>query len=238
MSCDHVSTLSSRCILSCFPLFLICLVSLVAVPVPSLNASVGAWIHKGPSTTNIHALAIDTNASQTIYVGTSEDGIFKSTDGGGRWIQCGIVEDIFSLYDGGLIPDVREIVIDPASSQTIYAAAGGRGILKSTDGGSNWVLRYLSWDIRTIALDAAHPQTIYAGQYDTGISKSTDGGGTWRAMNNGLTDTRILSLAIDPALPQTVYASTEIAGMFKSTDGGTQWASFDMGFSGTFTNLS
>ena len=53
---------------------------------------------------------------------------------------------------------------------------------------------------------------------------STDGGEDWRAVNTGLTDTRVHALAIDPMTPATLYAGTYGGGVFKSTNGGGDWS--------------
>ena len=74
-------------------------------------------------------------------------------------------------------------------------------------------------------------QTLYAGTLG-GVFKSVDGGANWNAVNNGLTNTSILSLAIDPGMSQTLYAGTQ-GGLFKSTGGGVSWSEVSSGLIST-----
>jgi hypothetical protein len=70
-------------------------------------------------------LAINPVTSQTIYAGTSDNGIFKSTDGGGSWVP---------VNSGLTYTYILSLAIDPLTPQTIYAVTNG-GVFKSTDGG-------------------------------------------------------------------------------------------------------
>jgi photosystem II stability/assembly factor-like uncharacterized protein len=82
------------------------------------------------------SVAVDPSAPNTLYVRASQTfvppfalgGIFKSTDGGLSWTQIA----------GDFIDNLRQIVVDPRSPKTLYAA--GRGVWISRDGGFNWSL--------------------------------------------------------------------------------------------------
>jgi len=52
-------------------------------------------------------------------------------------------------------------------------------------------------------------------------------------MNNGLTNTNILSIAIDPTNSQIIYAGTDGGGVYKSTNGGANWAKMNNGLTNT-----
>ena len=71
---------------------------------------------------------------------------------------------------------------------------------------------------------------------DGGAARSTNAAASWAAINNGLTDSTILSLAVDPttpSVPSIVYAGTNMSGVFKSTNGGGNWTAINSGL----TNL-
>ena len=127
------------------------------------------WISIGPDGGDIYALAIDPSTPQTIYAGTYDDGVFKSTNGGTSWtpITSGLTETyIYSL------------AINPKAPQTIYAGAGG-GIFKSTNGGTSWtqVSSGLTSNIvYSLAINPSNPQIVYAGSRGDGVFKSTNGG--------------------------------------------------------------
>jgi photosystem II stability/assembly factor-like uncharacterized protein len=92
--------------------------------------------------------------------------------------------------------------------------------------------------IRTLAIDPTTPSTIYAGvsngaiAYDPafpliplgdGVFKSADGGASWTAINDGLSNLRVVAIVIDPQSPATLYVGVEAGGVFKSSNGGASW---------------
>jgi photosystem II stability/assembly factor-like uncharacterized protein len=118
---------------------------------------------------------------------------------------------------------VTTLVIDPSSTQTLYAGTESSGVFKSADGGANWVAAGLpNTFVRALAIDPSSPQTLYAGTYGDGVFKSTDGGANW--VKTSLPNfTYVHTLVIDPSSTQILYAGTRSNGMFKSTDGGANW---------------
>jgi photosystem II stability/assembly factor-like uncharacterized protein len=171
----------------------------------------------------VAALVIDPSTLQTVYAGSPEDGVFKSTDGGNNWITLNV---------GLTSPYIYALAIDPVAPLTLYAGTNVAGVFKSTDGGSNWVAINtglpITW-ISALAIDPSEPQTLYASSYNGGIFKSTDGGNNWIAANTGLTSADVYALAIDPSAPQTLYAGSYHGGVFKSTDGGGGWNAINTG---------
>ena len=192
-------------------------------------------------TGNIAALAIDPVTPTTLYAGTCDRGLFKSTDGGASWTATGLTNI-----------SVSALAIDPKMPTTLYAGAvtvdcatGAllppveAGVFKSTDGGASWGYIGPYQVVYALAIDPQTPTTLYAGTYwevfkstDGGATWSTDGGATWSA--TGLFS--VQTLAIDPVTPTTVYAGTAFAspegwpgfawegGVFKSTDAGATWS--------------
>ncbi len=97
----------------------------------------------------------------TLYAGTRDGGVFKSTDGGGNW----------SAVNTGLGDTwVTSLAIDPMTPTTIYAGTEN-GVFKSIDGGESWNSinngsLYL-YKIKSLTIDSAMPTTLYAGtDYD------------------------------------------------------------------------
>jgi len=133
---------------------------------------------------------------------------------------------------------VYVLVIDPTSTQTVYAGTLGRGLFKSTNGGSSWSAinsGLTDGYIDSLVIDPATPQTMYAGT-DFCLHKSTNGGDTWIAVNSGLTGASVNSLAFDPTSPQTIYAGTGNGnGVYKSTNGGSSWSVANIGLA--YTNV-
>jgi hypothetical protein len=68
-------------------------------------------------------LAIDPATPATLYAGTSGDGVFKSTNGGGNWTAANT---------GLTNTDVNTLAIDPATPTTLYAGTHGGGVFVVT----------------------------------------------------------------------------------------------------------
>lgn len=179
----------------------------------------------------ITTLAIDPRTPSTLYAGTCDRGMFKSTDGGASWSVTGLT----NIY-------IFTLAIDPQTPTTLYVGAAPHdctgafigewyqaAVYKSTDGGTTWTATGLAWaTVISLAIDPKTPTTLYAGTYYQGVFKSTDGGATW----SGGGPIIVSALAIDPVSPTTVYAASDFVyeegfawhgGVFKSTDGGTTW---------------
>jgi hypothetical protein len=121
--------------------------------------AVGAWEEITPSGVQlpgpmdaaygVNAFIVDPNNAGTVYLGTSEQGIWKSTDCGATWVHintgtsgptCG--------WDGKTCAQVLDtgrqwtMAIDPYDSNVLYANNGfgqyTAGLLKSTNGGVDW----------------------------------------------------------------------------------------------------
>jgi photosystem II stability/assembly factor-like uncharacterized protein len=137
------------------------------------------------------------------------------------------------------------IAPDPTNVNTIYIAAAGGGVWKTTDGGTTWTPLtdgQATTVMGAIAVAPSNPSIIYAGTgesnnsldslYGRGILKSTDAGATWTLDGNSVFDRKAISkIVVDPASANTVYAATtdpfngvgDGMGVWKSTDGGSTW---------------
>src|ERR1035438_6745263 len=130
---------------------------------------------------SVPAIVIAPDATHTLYAAT-DGGVYKSADGGIKWTSGGLAS-------------VKDIVFDPASPSTLYAASFG--VSKSRDGGRTWTKPIpftCAWSI------AASRSAIYAGTCGKGVSKSVDGGQSWTEVNSGIPATSVVwCLLVDPA---------------------------------------
>ncbi len=178
------------------------------------------------------SIAMDHANKQTVYVGTRNAGVFKTTDGAQSWQPA---------REGLTFYPIRSLAIDPQNPNTIYAGTDNNGIWKSTDGANSWFKSGNGLDevliVFNIVIDPQDTDTIYAGLAGGiglgigNIYKSEDGGGTWEMKDEGIPrysggshTNGIISLAIDPDNPSLLYAGTNNDyGAFKSSDGGETW---------------
>jgi hypothetical protein len=99
------------------------LLALLALPV---LAGTNRWTIKGPEGGAVTKLAFD-SLNPTIVYAATDNGIFRSSDGGQHWIAA-------SELLGTSVLDVAVAISDP---QKVYASSA-YGLYKSTDRGLTW----------------------------------------------------------------------------------------------------
>ena len=98
-------------------------------------------INNGLNSLETNVLVVDPNDSEVLYLGTDDDGIYKSINGGENW------EKLIPSASFG----VGDIIVDPQNSNNVYMGTvdyfrlsesrgvlGDFGVYKSTDGGTTW----------------------------------------------------------------------------------------------------
>ena len=190
--------------------------------------------NSGITGTSINALAVGTNAPNTMYAATF-DGFFRSTDGGTTWTKA--------TGNGLQGTSSNAIAVDPRNASVVYLGTFGN-LFKTTDGGNNWALVStipLNFNtVSTIVFDPSSASTMYVGATN-GVFKSTDSGATWITQNNFSIPfaPNVRAIVVDPSAALTVYAGTTNNGLFKSTNGGGVWTAMNTGMGGpspTFIN--
>lgn len=179
--------------------------------------------------TRVTNLTIDPMLPANVLAGTLSDGVYKSPDGGNRWLvqNAGIQKGTISI-------NVQQLVFAPGSSDTIYAATTV-GLFRSTDGGQTWTERMRGMKevnfVVCVAVDPLHPNVVYAGTTG-GMYRSLDATESWTKINHGLLpeDAKMASMAlgvnalgVDPETPTRIYAGTT-QGLFRSSDRGESWS--------------
>jgi hypothetical protein len=117
----------------------------------------------------------------TLYAGTTNTGVIKSTDGG-------------MTFTGGLTgmptQNIHKYIRSLASSgNTLYCGTGGGRIVRSTDNGANWSTVYNIGDdngFYGIYDMYVHSSTAVFCATDSGFVYTTNGGNSWQRYNTGL----------------------------------------------------
>jgi photosystem II stability/assembly factor-like uncharacterized protein len=178
-------------------------------------------------------LALDPEDPDTLYVGTTDEGIFKSEDGGRSW------EDLSGIEHNR----VTAVAVSPADG-ALYAGTEPSALFVSRDGGDSWRelegMRNLpsapTWSfpprpwtshVRAIALSYADPNLVVVGIELGGILRSTDGGETWQDQRPGA-QADCHSLFAHQRAPDLLYEAGG-GGFAQSTDFGDSWEGADGG---------
>lgn len=161
-----------------------------------------------------YSVAIEPGNDQVLLVGTFDQGIFKSTDGGATWTAA----------NNGLSPSngqirVEGIWIDPTNVNIVFAWTSTNGVVRSMDGAASWEQTMLSDTLVGIAFDVANPGTLYVNTYNRGAFKSVDYGQTFVPV-------AFRTSTNDQVLPDPIQPGRLILlgrGIYQSTDGGISW---------------
>jgi photosystem II stability/assembly factor-like uncharacterized protein len=228
-------------------------------------ASGGVWKSSDGGTTfkptfddqpvqSIGAIVVDPSNNQNVWVGTGEtwtrnsvsigDGIYKSTDGGESWSNAGLPNS----------ERIAKIIVDPRSSDTVFACVPGklwsdsaeRGLYRTTDGGKTWSLvlkgANLSTGCASIAQQPGHPEALLAGMWDFrrwgwayrsggNSPKSPSASGLWRSSDGGATWSELTADAKN-GLPAKPYGRIALA--FAPSEPNTVYAFIESPDSGLF----
>src|SRR5215207_2726484 len=178
-------------------------------------------------------LAVDPKDPNKVYVGTSDEGLFRSSDGGRSWERL----------SGITHPRVTSVAVSPVDG-ALYAGTEPSSLFVSRDGRASWQelegLKNLpsapTWSfpprpwtshVRALALSHVDPNLIVAGIELGGVVRSEDGGKSWQDQRPGAyADCH--ALATHTATLDAVYEAAG-GGFAQSEDFGKNWIAADAG---------
>jgi len=249
-----------------------------ATAAPGTTTATATWNEQGPGPTlngqteglpgnpvagAVSSIAVDLVHPGTIYLGTVNGGVWKSTNANTAAPSWRPLTDL-------QLPalSISSIAISPLNANTIFAGTGstssdafegspGFGVIRSTDGGATWsILAGATFAGRRIISIAPLARTSggLAGQvvlaatlFDGGgVYRSTNGGNSFVRVSgtSGLPSAGVSSLAPDRTTTGRVYAAVPAsyaggapAGVFRSDDGGQTWVRADTGLTGLGSSL-
>lgn len=185
-------------------------------------------IAQPPGRPTLVTLAVHPRLPGTVYGGTSNSGIFKSTNGGRSWEPTGASTDV----------STATLVFDSSREGAVYAGLGLQatypgGVLRSVDGGDTWQRRNRGipgLSANSIAVDPAAPDSLATAMYIGGLFRSANGGARFARTDVGFPTAPGFAVLIGEVLasgPGTFYAVEFIQPrLWKSTDSGLTWRSF------------
>lgn len=193
----------------------------------------GAWARRSSALEGaVRVMTGRTDQPGTVFAGVMRDGLYRTTDAGGRWDK---------VFEG----DVRSVAVDPHDQRVVYVGTEPVHLHRSEDGGESWsevvTLQSLPEDIRRqwwgptepheghvmkILIDPDEPRVLYLGLEHGGIVRSTDRGATWADVSAGITYLDIHSIARDPSRRGAYFVSSA-RGFFRSDDPSDGWLHTD-----------
>ena len=184
------------------------------------------------------------------YAGAASGGVWKTTDGGIRWVP---------VADSMPVAAIGALAVAPSDPSIVWAGTGeawairdsdviGDGIYKSMDAGKTWTHAGLdeTGRIGRILVHPTNPDIVFAcaigrltgAQQERGVFRTTDGGLKWERVLFVDENTGCSGLTMDMKNPRTLFAGTwqvEMhpwamlsggagSGVYVSHDGGAKWA--------------
>jgi photosystem II stability/assembly factor-like uncharacterized protein len=146
---------------------------------------------------------------ELLLVGTEQDGILRSEDGGATFVgaNAGLLE--LSVLALALSPEFER--------DGVAFAATPSGVYRTRNRGRSW--RSLDLDAAVQCLCFKNDQVVLAGTESNGLLRSTDGGTHWETVvSNQAVSVTALTLSRD-----NVIAAATDAGIAISHDGGSAW---------------
>lgn len=140
------------------------------------------WDRVGLDGKKVFTVAFSTafDVDATVFAGTQDHGVYKSTDGGDTWLEVNTgIPEFITIETLGVSP---EYAID----QTVFAGTRCRGVFKTTDGGAGWSCTGLAGDfVCSLAVSPAFGTdlTVFVGGWE-GVYRSLDAGVTWERVLN------------------------------------------------------
>lgn len=159
----------------------------------------------------------------------TEDGLYRSTDGGSTWTDLGVPEAA-----------VVSVLASP-DGRTLYAGTRPAHVYVSRDGGDAWErseafaglpgrqdwrnLGPVGPQVRALAADPGAPGTVLAGVEAAGLYASDDAGRTWQHRATGLNDDVHHLLALGDG----EFVASCGRGCYRTRDAGRSWTALDTG---------
>lgn len=170
----------------------------------------------------ILSMKMDPQNNNILYLGTTANGLYKSSNSADSWEKItdenGILSENAAVYD---------IAIEKGNSDIIYIATLNNGygeLLKTEDGGKKWNKSHIidkpGEPVTAVKIDPISKNIVYLGTNQGGVLRSENKGETWVTLNwfkDGVKD-----ILVDFQNNKGIIVRTAME-IQKSIDGGKEW---------------
>ncbi len=151
-------------------------------------------------------------ADEQVLFGYSEEGVFKSEDGGISW-QRSLKQDV------NIMATEDNFILD-----TLYAGTDGQGVFVSGDGGRTWTQANAPIDDKNVrSLLVFFGGRAIATTESDGIFYSTNSGRDWTSANAPMNTGNVATVIVLVGQNLRLLADNEDNGIFYSDDFGVNW---------------
>jgi hypothetical protein len=177
-------------------------------------------------------IAIDPNNPNVVYVGTPQNGLWVTKDGGTSWQSVAAVP-VSLTNPGGEYPGITGVVFDPATgggiggnTNTIFASSYGNGVYESTDGGASW--SHLSGGPTNVEHATVSSTGVYYAVGNDNSSLWSYANGSWTELvtPSSINGQWVAAVAVNPLNPSEIVFANGGGDLSFSFDAGQTWSGF------------
>jgi photosystem II stability/assembly factor-like uncharacterized protein len=177
-----------------------------------------AFVATRPSTSPGNA-NVTINSNRYILAST-DNGVYKSGDGGAKWVRT-----IGSDLPNSTNAKVKSLAV----IENLVFIRAGNAIYRSDNQGNTWSRIDPPGANLTIFTLVSTPKTIFVGA-NNGIHRWNTESDSWEPLSSGLSDLNVLAIAVNRSTEQNetnrhIFAFTS-SGIFKSIDNGSNWTRY------------
>lgn len=197
----------------------------------------GSWEKVATSFENQTIDSIDGPRSHpaTVYVGVTQDGLYRTDDGGKNWRR---------VFEG----NIRAVTVDPMDERVVYVGTEPIHLFRSEDGGETWKELSALLDlpeevrknwrypqpphrehVRHVFVHPEDPRWLYLCLEHGGVVRSFDRGESWEDVSKGIDYLDIHHISSAPGRNDLYFVSSA-RGFFRSEDPGKGWRRAESGF--------